>query len=52
VPAAPALSYLPPAGQLAGLLAIVVAIVTAGTLLASVAMIRGVRLEQLREAPT
>lgn len=52
VPAAPALSYLPPAGQLAGLLGIVVAIVIAGALLASVVMIRGVRLDQLREAPT
>ncbi len=52
VPAAPALSYLPPAGQLTERLAIVVAIVTAAALLASVAMIRGVRLEQLREAPT
>ncbi len=51
VPAAPNLSYLPPAGELAGFLAIITSVVLIGAILASVAMIRSIRLDQLREAP-
>ncbi|MGH9115576.1 MAG: FtsX-like permease family protein [Acidimicrobiales bacterium] len=50
-PAAPALSYVPPITEMGVLLAIVVAVVVAATLAASVTLVRGVRLEQLREAP-
>jgi hypothetical protein len=51
VPAAPRLSYLPPPGELVGLLAAVVAVVLAGALISGAIMIRSVRLDQLREAP-
>jgi hypothetical protein len=51
VPSAPHLSYLPPPGELAALLAAVVAVVLAGALVSGVIMIRSVRLDQLREAP-
>jgi ABC-type antimicrobial peptide transport system permease subunit len=50
-PAAPALSYLPPNGQLAALLAFAAAVVIGGALLASLALIRSVRLDELRAGP-
>ncbi|MGH9057842.1 MAG: FtsX-like permease family protein, partial [Acidimicrobiales bacterium] len=50
-PAAPALSYVPPITEMGVLLAVVVAVVVVATSAASVTLVRGVRLEQLREAP-
>ena len=51
VPAAPPLSYRPPAGPLAGLLGAAVALLIVVAVVASITLIRGIRLEQLREAP-
>ncbi|HCU94207.1 MAG TPA: hypothetical protein DHU96_16375 [Actinobacteria bacterium] len=45
------LSYTPAAGQLAALLGVAAALLLAAAALASAALIRGVRLSQLREAP-
>jgi putative ABC transport system permease protein len=51
VPAAPPLSYRPPAGPLAVLLGAAVALLIVVAVTASMTLIRGVRLDQLREAP-
>ncbi|HEY5988544.1 MAG TPA: FtsX-like permease family protein [Streptosporangiaceae bacterium] len=51
VPAAPPLSYRPPAGPLAGLLGAAVALLIVVAVVSSITLIRGIRLEQLREAP-
>jgi putative ABC transport system permease protein len=51
VPAAPPLSYRPPAGPLAALLGAAVALLIVAAVVASTTLIRGIRLEQLREAP-
>lgn len=51
VPAAPPLSYRPPAGPLAGLLGAAVALLIVVAVTASATLIRGIRLDQLREAP-
>jgi hypothetical protein len=50
-PVAPPLSYTPPAGQLAVLLGVAAALMLAAAVAASVALVHGVRLSQLREAP-
>jgi hypothetical protein len=50
-PVAPRLSYAPPGGRFAVLLLYAVAVVLVGALVAGGAIIRGVKLEQLREAP-
>jgi hypothetical protein len=50
-PTAPALSYVPPLGQMLAILGIVFALAVAAMVLASVSLVRGVRLDQLREAP-
>ena len=50
-PAAPPLVYLPAAVPLAALLAVTVAALLAVSVLATATLIRGVRLDQLREAP-
>jgi hypothetical protein len=48
---APPLSYTPAAGQLAALLGVAAALLLAVAAAASAALIHGVRLSQLREAP-
>jgi putative ABC transport system permease protein len=50
-PVAPPLSYTPAAGQLAALLGVAAALLLAAAAAASAALIHGVRLSQLREAP-
>ena len=50
-PVAAPLSYTPPAGQLAVLLGVAAALMLAAAVAASVALVHGVRLSQLREAP-
>jgi putative ABC transport system permease protein len=50
-PVAAPLSYTPPAGQLALLLGVAAALMLAAAVAASVALVHGVRLSQLREAP-
>jgi ABC-type antimicrobial peptide transport system permease subunit len=50
-PVAPPLSYTPPAGQLAVLLGVAAALMLAAAVAASVALVHGIRLSQLREAP-
>jgi hypothetical protein len=45
------LSYTPPAGQLAVLLGVAAALMLAAAVAASVALVHGIRLSQLREAP-
>jgi hypothetical protein len=50
-PVAPPLSYTPAAGQLAALLGVAAALLLAVAAAASAALIHGVRLSQLREAP-
>ena len=50
-PAAPPLSYVPSAGPLVLLLGGAVAFLIIAAVAASVMLIRGVRLDQLREAP-
>ncbi len=50
-PAAPPLSYVPPAGPLVLLLGLAVLLLGVVAVTASTLLIRGVRLEQLREAP-
>jgi hypothetical protein len=50
-PAVPPLSYVPAAGPLAVLLGGAVALLIVAAVASSIALIRGVRLEQLREAP-
>jgi putative ABC transport system permease protein len=50
-PVAPLLSYTPPAGQLAVLLGAAAALMLAAAVAASVVLVHGVRLSQLREAP-
>jgi predicted lysophospholipase L1 biosynthesis ABC-type transport system permease subunit len=50
-PTAPALSYLPPEGQLLAILGIVLGLAAAAMVLTSISLVRGVRLDQLREAP-
>lgn len=50
-PVAPPLSYIPSAGPLAALLGIAVGVLTAVAIGLSITIIRGVRLDQLREAP-
>jgi putative ABC transport system permease protein len=50
-PAAPPLSYVPPAGPLALLLGVAVGLLAAAAVTASVLLIRGVSLDQLRETP-
>jgi hypothetical protein len=50
-PVAPLLSYTPPAGQLAVLLGVAAALMLGAAVAASVALVHGVRLSQLREAP-
>jgi hypothetical protein len=45
------LSYSPPAGQLAVLLGVAAALMLAAAVAASVALVHGIRLSQLREAP-
>ncbi|MGH9125497.1 MAG: FtsX-like permease family protein, partial [Acidimicrobiales bacterium] len=51
VPLAPALTHRPPAGEMALVLAAAVLVVLLAAGGAAVALTRGVRLEQLREAP-
>jgi hypothetical protein len=51
-PAAPALSYLPPAGPVATLLVVTATFPLLAALLSSVTLIRGVRADLLRETPT
>jgi hypothetical protein len=50
-PVAAPLSYTPPAGQLAVLLGVAAALMLAAAVAASVALVHGIRLSQLREAP-
>jgi putative ABC transport system permease protein len=50
-PAAPPLSYMPSAGPVAALLGIAVGLLVIVSVVLSITIIRGVRLEQLREAP-
>jgi hypothetical protein len=50
-PAAPALSYLPPAGPVATLLVVTATFPLLAALLSSVTLIRGVRADLLREMP-
>jgi ABC-type antimicrobial peptide transport system permease subunit len=50
-PAVPPLSYVPAAGPLAVLLGGAVALLIVAAVASSITLIRGVRLEQLREAP-
>ena len=50
-PTAPSLSFAPPAGQMVAILGVIFAVALVGMVLASVALVRGVRLDQLREAP-
>jgi putative ABC transport system permease protein len=50
-PVAAPLSYTPPAGQLAVLLGVAAALMLAAAVTASLALVRGIRLSQLREAP-
>jgi putative ABC transport system permease protein len=50
-PVAPLLSYTPPGGQLAVLLGVAAALMLAAAVAASVVLVHGVRLSQLREAP-
>jgi len=50
-PVAAPLSYAPPAGQLAVLLGVAAALMLAAAVAASVALVHGIRLSQLREAP-
>jgi putative ABC transport system permease protein len=50
-PAAPALSYLPPAAQVATLLVVAAAFPLLAALLSSLTLIRGVRADLLRETP-
>jgi hypothetical protein len=50
-PAAPALSYVPPRGEMVAVLAIVLGLAALAMVLASISLVRGVRLDQLREAP-
>lgn len=50
-PAAPALSYLPPAGPVATLLVVTATFPLLAALLSSVTLIRGVRADLLRETP-
>lgn len=50
-PSAPALSHLPPPGEVAAILAAAVLVILALAGATSVVLIRGVRLDQLREAP-
>ncbi len=50
-PAAPALSYTPSIGTLTALLGTAVGLLIVAAITLSVTIIRGVRLEQLREAP-
>jgi hypothetical protein len=45
------LSYTLPAGQLAVLLGVAAALMLAAAVTASVALVHGIRLSQLREAP-
>jgi hypothetical protein len=51
-PPAPVLSYVPPAIPLVVLLAVAAGVLAAAAVLASSTLIRGVSLDQLREAPT
>jgi putative ABC transport system permease protein len=50
-PATPPLSYRPPAGPLAALLGAAVGLLIVVAVIASITLIRSIRLEQLREAP-
>ena len=50
-PVGPPLSYTPQAGQLAVLLGVAAALMLAAAVAASVVLVHGVRLSQLREAP-
>jgi putative ABC transport system permease protein len=50
-PSAPPLSYVPAIGMLAALLGIAVALLVVVAVILSITIVRGVRLEQLREAP-
>jgi hypothetical protein len=50
-PTAPALSFTPPVAQMIAVLGLIVVIALVAMVLASVALLRGVRLDQLREAP-
>lgn len=50
-PVATQLSYTPPAGQLAVLLGVAAALMLVAAVAASVVLVHGVRLSQLREAP-
>ena len=50
-PVATPLSYTPPAGQLAVLLGVAAALMLGAAVTASVVLVHGVRLSQLREAP-
>jgi hypothetical protein len=50
-PVAPPLSYTPPAGQLAVLLGVAAALMLAAAVAASVVLVHGIQLSQLREAP-
>jgi hypothetical protein len=50
-PAAPPLSYVPAIGPLTTLLGTAVALLIAVAVTLSITIVRGVRLEQLREAP-
>ena len=51
LPVAPPLSYVPGAGPLAAILALLIGLLAVSALAASVSLMRGVRLDQLREAP-
>ncbi len=50
-PVAPSLSSVPPVGQVVTVLAAAVAMVLAATVVSSATIVRGVRLDQLREPP-
>ena len=50
-PSAPSLSYVPPAGPLAIALGAAVGLLIIASVATGVTLIRGVRLDQLREAP-
>jgi putative ABC transport system permease protein len=50
-PSAPPLSYVPAIGVLTALLGIAVALLVVVAIILSITIVRGVRLEQLREAP-